>query len=513
MNKKNKNLLYDSIITFLCLIVAYQVQHSAFINWDVAWHVEGARRLLAGGHYLLNTFDNNSPLVFAYFFPLIWLTKVLTLPLANLALAYITLTALIPLSLCYYVLNQCFNDKDIVTRRLLYFTLVYCLLFLPAFNFGHREIVLFYFFIPYFMAISFSTYIHLRLNRYLLYLMAFLAAYGITQNLLYLSIPIFIDLYRLLKRKTFTHYQFFFYSCVAANIAIVAYLYPDYFAHIIPMVLCYESGFNFPITVLLLEILTFTSLLTVTTVLINFNKIKQSDDIILCFIATICSLLIYFFELKLWYYHLYPALCFVIFSLILLIAKYYEEVALGLGVKPRINLFTASLAGGILATIFLTVFNFLLAGMAMYHNPQDITNKWIRYAEQHFANKKLYFLVIRLGPPYSLTMYTHANIKVVSPWSNPWMLPYIILHHNKKTGFCNLRKDSEIFIQVATNALVTQQPDFIITEDPPRTLMYRGQLFDYFRFFSDNKLFAQAIKNYVLYDRFYSYHIYQRRAD
>lgn len=297
---KKTTILIDSIITSLCLFSAYWLHISTFINWDVAWHVEGARRLLSGGSYLVNVFDNNSLFVFAYYFPVILLKRTTSFLYPNLINIYITLTTIIPLTFCYLVIHKVFNQKKIFVKRFLYYTIIFILLFLPASNYGNREIVLIIFFLPYFLInILTTTYPKsLSVSKWLAYISAILASFGIAQNIFYISIPLFLDLYRFIKIRKFSNFQILFYSCLIIYAAIVAFLYPEYVHHIIPMVLCYESAFNFPLVVLMLEILTFISLLTVTIVLLNFKRLYKSDDIIMSFIATFCALLIYFLNSK-----------------------------------------------------------------------------------------------------------------------------------------------------------------------------------------------------------------------
>jgi hypothetical protein len=511
INNNSKNL----IITLLCLVVAYWIQINTFLNWDVAWHVEGARRLLAGGDYLSNLFDNNSPFVFAYYIPVIVLHRALPLFYPHLVILYILLTSIIPLALCYSLIHKAFKQKEIVVMNLLYYTVLFIIVFLPAFNFGHREIVLIYCYLPYFLFLTFlTTYPEtFTLDRtWWVYPIVLLAAYGISQNILYISIVIFLDFYRFLKTRQFNFFQGFFYGCILFNIWLIAFLYPNYIKHIIPMVLCYESGFNFPLLVLILQMLMFISLLTVTIVLVNIRRLYKSDDLIMCFIAAICSLLIYFFELKLWYYHIYPALCFVMLILTLLVTKYYEENFLDVCILPRVNLFSAAIAAAMLITIVFVVFNFSKGEWQDFHNPNDENHQWINYARRHFANKKLFFFVIKLGPAYAPLFYSEANIHVVSPWSNPWMLPYIIEEKGDGSLFCNLADDISLFTQLTTRAMANEKPDFIIVEKAPEHLLFQGKQFEYITFFSRDNNFTKIFKNYRIYGYYDSFTIYTKRS-
>jgi hypothetical protein len=501
-----ENRLKDIAITFICIAAAYLIYINQFLNADVTWHIEGAKRLLAGGDYLKNVFDDNSPFVFSYYIPLIWLSKVIPLSYPHLAPLYILATSLIPLILSYKLIHKAFGEKERVVRKLLYYAVLYIILFLPDANLGHREIVLIYFYLPYFLLIMFSTTYPntFRPSKKIAFLTAILATFGICQNIFYLSVPIFVDIYKYLKIRQFKSYQLFFYIFVLFSVFIVFTVYPNYVRYIIPMVLCYESGFNFPVEVLLLEILTFMSLLTLFTVLLNIRRLYKSDDIILCFIAAVCSLLIYFFELKSWYYHLYPGLCFVILTLILLITKFYEENFLELYISPRVSLFSASIATGILSLIVLINLNSYRLEWTIFHNPKDEANRWIQYGREHFANKRVFVIAMRLGVPYFLSFYSNGTIEVVSPWSNPWVLPYFIIHQNNNHKiFCSIPKDIKLFQRIASNA-IANKPDFIVIEivNKSLNLFYYREPFDYVSFFSKDKNFRDLMKKYCFYGNY-----------
>lgn len=506
-----KKTLIDIFVTFLCLLVAYWIHIHTFINWDVAWHVEGARRLLLGGSYLVNVFDNNSPFVFAYYFPVIWLHKFLAVQYPNLIVTYMLLTAIIPLLLTYTIINKIFAKKEIFVKTFLYYITLFVIVFLPAFNLGHREMILIYFFLPYFLILVFSTTnpAATSFGKTLSTIAVVLAAFGIAQNYFYLSIPIFLDIYRYIKTKKFTIYQFSFYCCIFISVITIAILYPEYIKHIIPMVLCYERGFNFPILVLLLEALTFISLLTIIIVLINFKRLHKSNDIVMAFIAATASLVIYFLELKLWYYHLYPALSFIVLILALIIIKYYEETLLGFTIQPKINLFSAALSSGILVTIFIIMVGYAIDELIIYHDPNYEMNRWLVYSQQHFRDKKLFFFVIKMGFAYSLPLYSQANIEIVSPWSNPWLLPYIILNKNNN---CHreLQSDIGIFRKLAASAIAHTKPDFLIIEATPKTLLPTGKKFHYLDFFAEEKGLANLFKDYSYYGYFDKLTIYKR---
>ncbi|MBA2654727.1 MAG: hypothetical protein H0U71_06640 [Gammaproteobacteria bacterium] len=502
---EKKDTLIDITLTFVCLLVIFWLHTKTFINWDVAWHVEGAGRLLNGGTYLVNMFDTNAPLVFSYFFPVIWLKGISGLSFPQLINSYMVITNVIPLLLSYRIINQTFND-DLIRKKFLYYTVVFILLFLPAFNFGHREMILIEFYLPYYLSAIFTTAYQKNFNKWQTYLIAALGAYGIAQNIFYLCIPVLLDLYSYIKVKKTAPGSLIFYLSTIAFALLTIFIYPEYVKYIIPMILQYESGFNFPWSVLLLEVLTFVSLTAMVITILNFKKFCSNYHIVMTFIAAFLSLTIYFLERKLWYYHFYPALSFVVLLLIFIILKFYEELK-SATVKTG-NLITVSLAAGILLTIMMTLIGFTKDELFLFKNPSSVENRWIHYAETHFLNKKVFFFVIELRPAHSLPLYLDNKIKIVSPWSNPWILPYIILHQTNMSP--SLVRDVSMFQNFTTQALINEQPDFLVIENTPQALTYRSGPFNYVSFFMQNKNFVEFFRNYEIYDHFDSFTIYKK---
>lgn len=204
-------------------------------------------------------------------------------------------------------------------------------------------------------------------------------------------------------------------------------------------------------------------------------------------------------------------MCFVILTLGLIIIKYYEETASEAQIKPHINLISASLASAILITILVVIIGFTRDELTIFHDPMYLTNRWIQYADDHFQNKKLFFFVIRLEPAYSLLLYSHDNIEVLSPWSNPWLLPYILQGKNTKNQFCHFQENSQIFKYLAVNSMIKNKPDFIIIESCQDKKFYLGRRFSYADFFLQDKGFVNFLKQYYLYGHFGEFTVYHRR--
>lgn len=475
-----------------------------FINWDIAWHIEAAKRIGSGGDYLINLFDTSSPFVFIYFIPLVWLHSWLQLAYYKLTIIYILATTTLPLVLSYLVIFK--TNHTFLFKRLLYYLIVILLLFVPSFHLGQREIVLITFYCPYFLYSIFSPIYpeRLKINFPIIYLMVLLAAFGISQNLTYIAIPIVLDFFLILKFRNVTFHQLFFYTCMLFSILFVTLIYPNYFKVIVPMVLCFGRGFHNSIFHLLFQELVFICLISLVIFLFNIRKLSGDKDIILCFLAAVIAMLIFLLQLQPWYHHFYPALFFTVLLLGLLIGKLYY--------LPSANLISISMASSILITVFLITFFYNKNAVVAFNNPKDRTNLWINYAANHFANSKVLFLTIDLGPPYSIPLYTKAKIDIISPWSNPWMLPYIFKYKNDtRNSFCPSSKGITTVQTIATNAMA-KNPAFIVVENNNIFLNQNGKKLDILEFFSQDFAFARLFKQYSIYQKFDDFSIYVKTS-
>lgn len=502
----NHQKIIDVTITIFFGFIAFFLYNNILIDGDVAWHIEGARRLLQGGDYLINVFDNNSPLVFFFYAPPVLLRHLIPISFIYLINLYLTIWVILILLSCHALISKLIPDTEYFVKRVIYYTLVYAFLFLPNETFGQREIILTYLFMPYFFLtlVTLSESRKQPLNKAFVFLCIILGIIGIFQNFFYIFLPLFLDTYSYLKRKKLEGYQILFYGLTALAILILTLSYPNYIKYIIPQTLCYESAFNFPLALLFLEILAFVSLLTLAVVVIHFKKLYSKDDIILTAGMVILCLLIYFMEMKLWYYHLYPALTFTILLLAFILTKFYKEAARSL---------TISICLAMMLTIAFVDIQYFRTAILAFRNTEDPNNQWINFARQEFDNKKVFLFTMPLTSSYSLPIYT--NTIVVSPWSNPWFVPYIIKKDNgiikKDNFFCNFNNDRQIFDQVLISSLLNYTPDYLVVEHFDYSVRYRNEQFYYLTFFAQNTEVKKLLNNYGFKKMFKNFDIYQRK--
>src|SRR5688500_14785421 len=96
----NKRLLFIAIL-FIIYILAWFEQNAMIFSWDVSWLAEASRRLLAGGNYTNDFFENNPPLILYLYAPAVLLSQWLDIHIITAMRMYMYVIASLSLYLCY----------------------------------------------------------------------------------------------------------------------------------------------------------------------------------------------------------------------------------------------------------------------------------------------------------------------------------------------------------------------------------------------------------------------------
>lgn len=476
----------DILITTILFFLAFLIRLNSFIDMDVTWHIEGARRLISGNNYLTNVFDDNSPFVFLFYSPINFIEDLTSLSYRFLIPSYVLVSNLAAIILLTKILNP--TSFTLFAKRFLYYLVISILLFLPLMNFGQREIILINFLLPYFfILLNFTT----RSNsKTVIVICTLFASFGIMQNPFYLLVIIATDVARWIYYRHFNYFQIIFYLNTFLYFLIIDYFYLEYFRVILPFVACYEGAFNSS----WFSVLTGAAIMTIlilAMVLFNIKKLINNSNVMITSIATLFSLLIYFLEKKNWYYHLYPAFSFALLTNAFLLFTYLED-----DLKKRAARFYQATTTAIFLITFAGTLNFLIGMIREFHDPNYLWNKWISFSNQNFQNKKLFFFMSYYPPLHQLPIY--SNTKVVSPWFNAWFIP--ALEKNRSfPHFCHVDSDLKIITNLVINSITHAQPDFILMRPftLPSNLSFPAS--DYF------------LRNYYKFSNYQGIAIYKKR--
>lgn len=494
----NRKLLFTHIIiTTLLFIVAFLIRINSFIDMDVAWHIEGGRRLLKGAGYLTQVFDDNSPLVFLYWAPVILLKKITYLSYKVLTPLYMLLVNAVTAFLIAMIFKQT-TQLPSRNKYFFFYLILFIILFLPIINFGQREVILVSLVLPYFYLLLFTTEYNNSYPLTLSITVALLAAFGIWQNFIYLSVIIGLDLIRWFKFQRFSSYQLYFYLGFFLLLLATYLSYSNYFTAIIPMVICYETAYNSALGLLF----TGTTLICLIELLLAIVNVKKLDRIMqMTTAALMISLSIYFLERKNWYYHLYPAFTFAI----LLNGMFfnYNKKVIANQKAHQSNYFTLIITTSVMILTFLATINFTVGIITEFHNPNYRWNKWLTYINENFSNKKLFLLMSYDPPIHQLPIYTSAQ--VTSPWFNTWFRPALRSDH-KLPAFCNPQRDLKLIHAMILQNVAATKPDFIFVRfyEPHENPSSKN-------LFSPEEVIAYLSHDYQFYKNYDGMVIYQRK--
>ncbi|MDF1759383.1 MAG: hypothetical protein P1U40_02485 [Coxiellaceae bacterium] len=478
-----KNTAFVIVATSLMCLASYMLNTHTFLYWDVAWHVEGAARVLNGGRYLSNLADDNPPMVFFYYLPLAYFCKAIGILSTEATHTYIYALYIACFSVIYCVLKN--NELSTLKINIIYLTAISLTLFLGVNYIGQRELNMLCFFTPYLLLNLFNK----KPSRLTGLASASLAAIGIMQAPFYLLLPVIIDTYNnLIEHSQIRLTQIIFY-CLCVFLLLVSYLlYPHYFDTIIPLVYFAQHALNTMYTQMILfnpilwpcivALLLLPLLLIKTTA--KYNAIK-------CILLIVCAILIYLLEHKIWFYHLLPVIYLSVISFAFLATQNISDSF----VKKTI----------IYTPIILLLFTFLLITIPQYiknrqqfADSQSQINQLIRFTHTiSNKNAKLLILTTRVTPTYEVQL--HTGIHVISPWANDWILPSLVAT-NSQVNTKELNKLQRLYTTLILNAL-KQAPQYIIYYASHPMPYIRKKEFDYYNFLYQNPSFTYILKNYI----------------
>jgi len=140
----------------LCLlfILSWFLQLQFYMGWDISWGLHESKKLLTGGTYGKDFFEQSPPMFLYLYSPSILISSFFKLNLAILFKIYIYLLCGISLLLCDTINKKIFPQQDNPIRFLFLLALTTVFLFIPfGFDFGQREHIMLVLVMPYLLTV------------------------------------------------------------------------------------------------------------------------------------------------------------------------------------------------------------------------------------------------------------------------------------------------------------------------------------------------------------------------
>ncbi len=519
------------MIVFLIALLGWLIQSIILFNWDVSWLMEASNRLLHGGSYAKDFFENNPPLIlYEYFIPnllriFFHFNKIIALRI------YVFGMAGISLYLSRIFLKSIFPAKDTLLANLSLITLSCLFFILPMDQFGQREHLLFIFSMPYFLMMT------LRLQQQpiksaMAYGVGAFAAFGFLLKPYFLPTLVLVELYYLYaaKEKKLTNFirpEIISIACLLLlYMAAILIFHRDYLFIVLPYAMRWCRFDNvLPWRIVLFNHFALFCLIPLAAIFFRNNPYKNLFHILI--IALVGFLISYYIQRTLSYYHILPA-----FSLTLLIFMLLLGMLIA---KPCALNHVIAMIFGILIFYYpyLILFNTFNSSIT----EKLSLNKLIEFIDQHGQYQSLYFLSNQIVTAYPVVDYTH-DFRVVSRFSFLMGLQGMVKQYDMP--FDRLRspyqtKDKDFLIDMIADDIEQKKPDLIFVDVGENSKQFaelfyikndtwqiKSLPFNYLDAFAHNAHFRAAWAHYrymttVQQDDFsqpytYRFEVYQRKT-
>lgn len=510
---------YITLISFIAILFfSIALQSTLFPSVDVSWLMEASRRMLAGGTYANDYFENNPPWILYFYAPVILFSKLLSINIILSARIYFYILACISLWVSYVIIKKIVLSKNDFTGTLLIALLAFVFLIFPLSDLGQREHLLLVLTTPYFLMMALRLQ-GKNLNPYLVIFVGTLAGSVFILKPYFLIPLFFAEVYYIIQKRNF-------FACVRLEIApilfllliytfIVLFRHPDYLTLVIPFSLrvCYV-GSSRPIAVLatnpFVSICFLTFLLFIATY--EINRYKQLTQMML--LATTGFLFSYFTQRVDYSYRIYPAcsmaICLsallfyfyatslntknyvhiamvffiaiiIMYSLpscynsmvfnpvILYFSSFVLLVSMGscLYVKTSIKKTGYYIFFGILIILFFYVPIYIsYIHYRISQQLQPIYYSLVNYINEHAADSSIYFFSTNLSNSYPILYYTN-NSTSASRFSGFWMLSGLIKNSYLNSDLIQNKQqisDEHFLMKMVTDDINKKKPQLIFVD-------------------------------------------------
>ena len=478
------------------------------LNWDVSWHIEGAKHMLGGGSYSTNIFDDNPPMVFWFFIPIVLIHQYTQISLATLCVLEVELLIFVSFYLTNIYLKEIVTDYKI---RIIQYSLIILLLFFSDYTFGQRETLLTAFCLPYMTLLVAKMGMVNTIKRPVVEgFLGLWIAIGLAMNPFYALIPLALEVHLYWHKKKIVCFRpesMTLAMSFLTYLVIIFIFYPDYFLVIIPSFIVFSSHQNVSLSGMFLT--TTGSLVTLVVsgliVAISSHRMYREWMISLWYCAAL-SYLIFIFNQKLWAFHLIPFHIFFNLLCVVIACNAMQQYKS----NPLLSWLTGLYA---IASLLFSTLHLVMSYTHDYNNYllSSKVREFISYFEQQKGGE-LYVFSTELVPAFPLITYSSLNY--ISPGPGCWLIPALVQNAriNTLTGWRLhwVEKYKALFIQETSSDFLTKKPLYVIVDVAKNKAYLKYNTFDYIEFLSQNSIFREQWKYYHLQKTISHFNIYKR---
>lgn len=324
INQSKQPIVYTLILSgLLIFLFGLYLQNSLYMSWDVSWLMEVSRRLLAGGSYANNFFENNPPLILYLYLPPVLLAKIPGISLSFALKAYISLIAFTSLTLCYQQLKSCWPKGQENSLAIFWLMLAVIYMVMPIYEFGQREHLFFMLAMPYALLMTNRLYGH-TISNHTSISIGLIAGIGFMIKPYFLFPFILMEFYYFIKVR----YVRLVFRPELLTALTVFFLYADlvlirhwdYVSIIAPFAARWNYlAIRLPALFMLTYLPILPAVITLFFSLFILMRTQYKEFIIILSLFFTGAYFSYFIQGTIFYYHLYPVLAISFLASILLL--------------------------------------------------------------------------------------------------------------------------------------------------------------------------------------------------
>ena len=512
---RQKMIVFFIIILFVFSIF---IQIHMYQDWDMLFLLEGGKRLLAGGSYTHDLFENNPPLIYFFSMAINWLANTFSVNSVLVFKLVIYTFIVYSLTTCHYLLSfnsiganpvnslqppSTAHSKQGFIWLLL--TLAFCLLILSSYCFGEREHLMLILVMPYYFSL-YQSALHIQFRLILRILISLFAALGFAIKPYFLFSFVLCELLFMYWQRNwktiFRLEPLIIFGVFVAYLIMIDVLMPDFYSVVLLWILkFYVLEHNSFIDMLANGALFNALFLLLSSLLLSQYIGRMGLLLIIILLGDLSSFII---QGKGWFYHAYPLITMNSLLATLLIYNLILN-------SHRNKLYPVFCTAIIISQLYFTLLPFVVDFHHRYYyykNSSSSFQQLISIAKKHAQNKYIFFFSTDLSR--TLPIVYCSDAKLGSRFPTLWMLPGLL---NNQYTLNQCDKSCLIAKQQLRHYIIEDfeqyQPELVYVDISTQKYSFKFP-FDYLTFMQKSSKFKSIWQHYCYLLVRSNYAIYQR---
>jgi hypothetical protein len=468
------------------------------LNWDAAWYLYVAERVLNGSRLYVDFVEINTPLIFYLSMPAALVTGLFQLPAVLVFKLYVVALAVISVLLTDHLLRSLLGPDGRISRQFLRVAIVLASLGILNYLFGEREHLLVLFTLPFLVAVA-GRARGVAYGRRLMLIVGGLAALGLLLKPHFLLLWLLLEAYLGLKqgsRATWGRPEFAAVGVAGVlHAAWVWFVTPDYFS-ILWIPLASYGTFNQELQALLWKPHTvFVAAAVGASLLVRPSEpLRELRHVLM--LAAAAMLLVAVYQQKGWNYHFYPAVAFALLLATVFMAEVFSRVVHPdvTGIARKAWLFAMTPLILLMGAVTVEAVNFS-------RSPDGrMFQELVHVTQEHARGEPIVVLSTEMGWAFPLVLYAGAEWSLRFP--SLWALAGAYRNEEPVGGSVGFRSRNEMgrlerFVMDATvDDLVRHPPALILVEHSDNRVGPANVDFDFLDYFLTDQHFSALFADY-----------------